>query len=134
MSLASSTSNNSIPTSSEKVNNKNSVKDSEGKTLTEQQSEYFKNSKVRLLKGITKIKNITNYIVSSYGNNPKSRLVRDVSVDIINSFAEKSQDKKSECATMSTERIDYLSEDSGAGMRKDYAQSLVSFTAIHQIY
>ena len=39
--------NNTILPSSEKVNNKNSVKDSEGKMLTEQQAEYFKNSKVR---------------------------------------------------------------------------------------
>ena len=35
---------------------------------------------------------------------------------------------------MSTERIDYLIEDSSAGMRKDYAQSLFPFTAIPQIY
>ena len=40
-------SNGSISNPTEKVNNKNSVKDSEGKMLTEQQSEYFKNSKVR---------------------------------------------------------------------------------------
>ena len=49
-------------------------------------------------------------------------------------LAAESQDKKSNRATMSTERIDYLIEDSGAGMRKDYAQSLFSFTAIPQIY
>lgn len=38
---------NSISYTSEKVNNKFSAKDSEGKILTEQQAEYFKNSKVR---------------------------------------------------------------------------------------
>ena len=37
----------SILPSSKKVNNKSSVRDSEGKMLTEQQAEYFKNSKVR---------------------------------------------------------------------------------------
>ena len=60
------------------------------KTIFKVGNEYFegivniKNTKRgKLLKDVTKIKNITQDIVSSYGQNPKSNFLRDVSMDSI---------------------------------------------------
>ena len=41
------------------------------------------NKRGKLLKDITKIRNITKDIISSYGVNPKSEFLRDASMDII---------------------------------------------------
>lgn len=42
----------------------------------------------RLFKDVTKIKNITQDITSSYGENPKSRFLRDVSMNRISENGE----------------------------------------------
>ena len=82
---------------------------------------------------VVRIKN-RNIITGEHPAPIAVRYGNDVSITNPTALATESQDKKSNRAAMSAERIDYLIEDSGAGMRKDYAQSLFSFTAIHQIY
>ena len=60
------------------------------RTIFKVGNEYFEGivnikniAKGKLLKDITKIRNITKDIVSSYGSNPKSNFLRDVSMDSI---------------------------------------------------
>lgn len=66
------------------------------KTIFKVGDEYFegiiniKNIKRgKLFKDVTKIKNITKDIVSSYGKNPKSNFLRDASMDIVRENPEK---------------------------------------------
>lgn len=62
-------------------------------------------AKGKLLKDVTQIKNVTNNIISSYGENPKSYFVRDVSLDSISRSTAESQD---------------ISENSSGENRKSY--------------
>lgn len=73
-----------------------------------------------LLKDITKIRNITEDICSSYGSNPKSTFLRDVSMNSISDPDGKSNGKFSiSSRDMSSEQIKSATENTGAFDRSD---------------
>lgn len=70
------------------------------KTIFKIGNEYFEgiiniknNKRGKLFKDVTKIKNITKDIVSSYGQNPKSNFLRDASMDSVRNPEQKVKDE-----------------------------------------
>ena len=82
------------------------------KTIFKVGSEFFegvvnvKNIKRgKLLKDVTKIRNITEDIVSSYGQNPKSNFLRDASMDSIRSIDKKVKSNAPEKSSVAPQQL-----------------------------
>ena len=99
--------------------------------------EYFEgivniknNKRGKLLKDITKIKNITQDIVSSYGNNPKSNFLRDASMDSIrnpNEIVKENDSAKSDTVKLSARKGETAEKASPVKLKFNYVTETQQF-------